>query len=170
MRTWRLVVVLVLLIAACSESGSSDSPTSTGPSVDTNATSAAADETTLQEVATTTTSVANSSTTAFETDGIEVSDEILDYLTAVEELLTGTAYEDAVSEDPDVFVATGFAFCERLTQGEEPADVLGFYVETLTGSDIEAAGDDELTLAGTVLGTAVGHLCPEHTAAIEQGF
>lgn len=100
---------------------------------------------------------------------LEVSDEVLDYIAAVRELLEGTDYEDAVAEGPDVFIATGYLFCEQLAGDVSPTDVLTEYVETLTGSDIEQADDDELALAGTILGTAVGFLCPEHTELIEEG-
>ncbi len=168
MRSWTLLVVLMVVVAAaCSGSEGAESPTTTLDSVDETSAPAA---TTTTPIEATTASVAGTSTTSIETDGVEVSEEVLAYLAAVEELLGATAYANAVVEDPDVFLATGFVFCERLTEGEEPDDILRFYVETLTGSDIDEADDDALDLAGTILGTAVGFLCPEHTTIIEQGF
>lgn len=167
MRGKTLIVVLTVLAAACSGSDSSTSSTFVSPSVD--STNAAAATPRTSAAAPTTTTVVSAST-SLDPDEIEVSDEVLDYLTAVEELLAGTAYEDAASEDADVFIATGFLFCEQLTEGEQPADVLTTYVEALTGSDIEVANDGDLTLAGSILGTAVGYLCPEHTELIEKGL
>jgi len=69
-----------------------------------------------------------------------------------------------------VEVATGWLFCEQLDQGMGPIEILTVYVETLTGSDIEDADDDTLTLAGTLLGTAAGHLCPEYADIVEEGL
>ena len=89
---------------------------------------------------------------------------------AVDELLFDTAYEDLITEDPEVFVATGLLFCEQLAEGVGPSDILVSYVETLTGGDIDDADDDTLTLAGSILGTAVGYLCPEHVDLLEEGL
>ena len=169
MRIFTFVVVLIGLIAACSDADSSDSATTEGPAAET--TAAPTDEGSQPpDSNTTATPASDTASASSETDVLEVSDDVLTYLANVEELLAGTAYEDAVAEDPEIFVATGFLFCDQLAGGEAPADVLRVYIETLTDGDIEDAGDDDVTLAGTILGTAVGQLCPEHATAIEQGF
>lgn len=103
-------------------------------------------------------------------DGEEVSEEVLEFVAAVDELLIDTAYEDAVTDDPDVFIATGLLFCESLTDGEDPTGLLTSYVETLTGGSVDHADDDTLVLAGSILGATVGYLCPEHTDLIEETF
>jgi hypothetical protein len=166
MRSRAIAVVIAVLLTACSSDTSDGSTTSVTP---TEASTDAVETMTTQATGSTT-SVPASTATSLDPDAVEVSDEVLDYLAAVEELLAETAYEDAVSEDPEVFIATGFLFCEQLTESEAPADILTVYVETLTGSDIEEAPDDDLALAGSILGSAVGYLCPEHTELIEEGL
>ena len=100
----------------------------------------------------------------------DVSDEVIEFVAALAELLAETEYVDSIIEDPEVFVATGILFCEQLTGGTAPPDLLTDYVETLTGGDIEEADDDSLTMAGSILGTAVGYLCPEHTEMLEESL
>ena len=40
----------------------------------------------------------------------------------------------------------------------------------MTGSGIDTADDDTPVLAGALLGTAVGYLCPEHAEHVEQSL
>ena len=103
-------------------------------------------------------------------DPIEIGDEVLDFVAELVELLVDTEYEDLIVEEPEVFVATGLLFCEQLAEEVDPLDILTEYVETLTGAGIEDADDDTLTLAGSILGTAVGFLCPEHTELVQEGL
>ncbi len=100
----------------------------------------------------------------------DVSDEVVGFVAALADLLADTEYVDSVIDDPEVFVATGILFCEQLTGGTAPPDVLTDYVETLTEGDIEEADDDSLTLAGSILGSAVGYFCPEHTELLEESL
>lgn len=161
-----MVAVIAVLLTACSSDTSDGSATSAGPPES----RTAPVETTTTQTTNAETPDSTSTTNPVDLDEAEVSDAVLDYLTAVEELLVDTAHEDAVSENPEVFVATGFLLCEKLTEGEAPADILTVYVETLTGNGIEEAADDDLALAGSILGSAVGYLCPQHTALIEEGL
>ena len=41
---------------------------------------------------------------------IEIGDEVLAFVAAVDELLVDTEYEDLIVEEPEVFVATGLLF------------------------------------------------------------
>lgn len=100
----------------------------------------------------------------------DVSDEVVSFVAALADLLAKTGYLDSIIDDPEVFVATGILFCEQLTGGTAPPDVLTDYVETLTEGDIEEADDDSLTLAGSILGSAVGYFCPEHTELLEESL
>ena len=84
------------------------------------------------------------------------------FVAALEDVLEGTVYEGQALESPDVFVATGVLFCEELTGGDTPDTVTARYVETLSGVAIDSAPDDDLVLAGSILGAGVVTLCPEH--------
>ncbi|MCZ6663280.1 MAG: hypothetical protein O6951_10230 [Actinobacteria bacterium] len=99
-----------------------------------------------------------------------VSDQVVGFVAALADLLAETEYVDSVIDDPEVFVATGILFCEQLAGGTAPPDILTDYVETLTEGDIEEADDDSLTLAGSILGSAVGYFCPEHTELLEESL
>jgi hypothetical protein len=156
------VVGIAVVLAACGGSGE-DSSSLTGGST----TITASAPSTIDLATTTSTPVPS---TSLLVDGVVVNDDVIEFVAAVDELLVGTAYEDAVVADPEVFVATGWLFCEQLDQEMGPIEILTVYVETLTDSDIEDADDDTLTLAGTLLGTAAGHLCPEHADIVEEGL
>lgn len=155
-----LLLVLSLTAAACSGGDTQPTSTTTAVPIDTSST------TTLSVVTTETIAPTTTSTT----EEVEVEDEVIEFIAAIDELLIDTAYEDLANDDPEVFIATGLLFCEQLTEGAAPADLLVTYVESLTGGDIADADDDTLTLAGSILGTAVGYLCPEHTELIEEGL
>ena len=130
-----------------------------------------ANETRSAQSATTTTATSPASTSPAATNEDDTAGEdVVDYVAAVDELLAETGYADAILEDPDVFVATGWLLCDQLDSGLDPANILTTYVEAITWSSIDAADDDTLVLAGTLLGTAVGHLCPEHTERVEQAL
>lgn len=92
---------------------------------------------------------------------------VVAYLAAIEDLLAGTTYEGASHEAPEVFVATGVLFCDRLDEGLSPDEVLDEYVVTLTGGPTRAAEDDVLVMAGGLLGAGVVTLCPHHMALVE---
>ena len=158
----RAVVGIAVVLAACGGSGE-DSTSSTGGST----TITASAPSSINLATTTSTPVPS---TSLVVDGVVVNDDVIEFVAAVDELLAGTVYEDAVVDDPEVFVATGWLFCEQLDQGMGPTEILTVYAETLTDSDIEDADDDTLTLAGTLLGTAVVHLCPEHVDIVEEGL
>lgn len=84
------------------------------------------------------------------------------YVAALEDVLAGTVYEGQALEAPEVFLATGTLFCEQLEAGQSVDAVLTEYVETLTGGPIDAAREDDLTMAGGVLGVGVVTMCPQH--------
>jgi hypothetical protein len=162
------MVVIGLILGACSDpaSSSSSSVEEADPVAVSTTFSLDGDTTQKNEPATTLTTSDGSS----DLDELELGEEAVDFVVAVDELLIDTAYEGLVTEDPEVFVATGLLFCEQLSEGVGPSDILVSYVEALTGGDIDDADDDTLTLAGSILGTAVGYLCPEHVALLEEGL
>ena len=156
-RTRILLTVICLVVVACDSADTAAPPTT------------ASDVTTTEDVVpkTTTSTVSESED---QDDPIEIGDEVLDFVAALDELLVDTEYEDLIVEEPEVFLATGLLFCGQLAEEVDPLDILTEYVETLTGAGIEDAADDTLTLAGSILGTAVGFLCPEHTELVEEGL
>lgn len=93
---------------------------------------------------------------------------VLAYVAALGELLDGTRYNDGLDEDPEVFVATGLLFCERLDNGVSPSEVLREYVAVSFDGDPEDAPGELLDLSGWILGVAVGVFCPDHTADLED--
>lgn len=140
-----MLLSAVLVLAACGGSG-------TG-------------ETTNTVVVDTPTTSARPTSTTVSTVGQESPNEQIDlvtYVAAIEDVLAGTGYEGEALENPDVFLATGALFCEQLDSGMTPDTVMTGYIEALTAGSIEQAGDDELTMAGGVLGVGVVTLCPQH--------
>jgi hypothetical protein len=97
---------------------------------------------------------------------VEPSEEDLAvFIAAMEELLVGTVYEGEAINEPELFLATGRLFCEWLDEGDEPDAVLVRYLDELAGG-VDAATDDQLVLAGALLGAAVGVLCPVHATSV----
>ena len=96
-RTRILFAAICLVVVAC------DSADTAAPST------AASDVTTTQDVVqkTTTSTVSDSDD---QDDPIEIGDEVLAFVAAVDELLVDTEYEDLIVEEPEVFVATGLLF------------------------------------------------------------
>lgn len=156
-RTRILFTVICLVVVACDSSDTAAPPTT------------ASDVTTTEDVVpkTTTSTVRESED---QDDPIEIGDEVLDFVAALDELLVDTEYEDLIVEEPEVFVATGLLFCEQLAEEVDPLNILTEYVETLTGGGVEDADEDKLILAGSILGTAVGFFCPEHTELVQEGL
>ncbi len=93
---------------------------------------------------------------------VGVDEPFAEFIAAMENSLAGTRYEGEPLASAEVFLATGWLMCEELNLGADPDDLLTHYVEELTGGTIDAAGDDELILAGSLLGVSVGVLCPDH--------
>ncbi len=160
-------MVLALIVVGCGST-----PSTAGDAVDTSA----KPETTSSSPATSpsattapsssagTTSAAPSTTT-LQAETLQAEEDLVVFIATLEEMLAGTSYEGEALNEPDVFVATGRLFCERLNEGDSADDVLSAYLDQLAGG-VDLATDDELVLAGALLGTAVGALCPEHAALI----
>ena len=145
-----LLIAGLLLLAACGD-GSVESTATLAPG---DATDSAPDTTSSSLPA------ASSVTTTVPAD--TVPEELVDFIDAIEEALRGTTYQGAALEAPDVFLATGALFCEQLDAGADVDDLLTEYVQELSGGSVEEATDDDLVLAGSVLGVGVATLCPQH--------
>ncbi|NQV07864.1 DUF732 domain-containing protein [bacterium] len=96
---------------------------------------------------------------------MQVDADLVVFIATVEELVVGTSFEGEALNEPDLFVATGRYFCERLDQGDTPDDVLVAYLDEMAGG-VDVATDDQLVLAGALLGAAVGVLCPPHAGVV----
>jgi len=92
--------------------------------------------------------------------------DLVSYIEVIEHLLVGTSYAGVAFEAPHVFLATGALFCDQLDAGASSDQVLIEYIEELTGSPVEEASDDALTMAGAVLGSGLATMCPHHIGAI----
>jgi hypothetical protein len=92
--------------------------------------------------------------------------DLVSYIEVIEHLLVGTSYEGMAFEAPHVFLATGALFCDQLDAGASSNEVLLDYIEELTGSPVEEASDDALTMAGAVLGSGLATMCPHHIGKI----
>ena len=157
--------MLVLVMAACG----SDTPEAVdSPDV------TAGPASTVEETLVSDSSVAASSTSTSPgttppvtpSSAVEPSEEELAvFIAAMEELVVGTVYEGEATNEPELFLATGWLFCDWLDDGDEPDVVLARYLDELAGG-VDAATDDQLVLAGALLGAAVGVLCPAHAAAV----
>lgn len=84
------------------------------------------------------------------------------FLAALDSALEGTRFEETVFEDPEVVASSGLLLCERLDAGLSQEEVVVEYLAELTDGDVERADDDQLTLAGALVGAAVEALCPQH--------
>ncbi|MCH7584996.1 MAG: DUF732 domain-containing protein [Acidobacteria bacterium] len=113
----------------------------------------------------TTAATSSSASTSAPSTTLTVEENLVVFIATLEELLVGTSYEGEALNEPDVFVATGRLFCERLDSGDSADDLLTTYLEQLAGG-VDIATDDELVLAGALLGAAVGALCPEHASVV----
>jgi hypothetical protein len=154
----RLAALLtVLALAACG-----GGPSTAAPGMDAGTTAGSAPPTSTSGAPDTTGVV---TTTDPRVSEAAPDDAVVVFIAAVEETLTGTSYEGAALADPDVFVATGRLFCDQLDAGDDIDTVLARYLTELAGG-VDAAGDDELVLAGAVLGAATVSLCLDHAAAV----
>jgi hypothetical protein len=92
------------------------------------------------------------------------------FLAAVDQGLTGTAYEGDVFENPETYLGTAVLFCELLDNGLSAEEVLMAYILALTEASggAEIPGDD-LLLGGVILGAGVEALCPEFASQLEVG-
>lgn len=159
-----MALVVCLAAAACGSDGEVESAT-TGPG-----TSQTPPEATSSTSASTSTSSAPTTTIDFDPDAtIAEGDPVVDFVALLDEALVGTSFSSLVLEDPDVFVATGVLFCDALSAGTEPAELVAGYVEELEGTSIEFASENGLVLAGALLGAAVAVLCPEFADAVGKG-
>ncbi len=82
------------------------------------------------------------------------------FLAAVGETLEGTRFEGLPFEEPEVFAATGLLLCERLEDGVVEDQVIVEYLSELADGDLTLADDDQLVLAGALMGAAETALCP----------
>ncbi|MFH1331078.1 MAG: DUF732 domain-containing protein [Actinomycetota bacterium] len=157
-----VVLVVALLVAAC---GSSTSGSGNVPEALEGTTSSSGGSLTTSSAPTTAAPSTSAGTTTAAPFASTVEEDLVGFLATLEELLVGTSYEGEALNEPDVFVATGRLFCERLDKSDSADDVLSAYLDELAGG-VGAASDDELVLAGALLGAAVGALCPEHAALV----
>lgn len=95
--------------------------------------------------------------TAASTGGVGPQYDV--YLAAAADALSGTRYENTPFDDPELFAATGLLVCERLADGQPADDFIFEYLTELTGGDPASAGDDQLVLAGAIVGAATEALC-----------
>ena len=148
MKRVTLLLGTVLLVSACGGGGPGEA---TGPVED-------------GDTMTTSSPVTVATASAPDPAGDEL--DLVTYVAAIEDSLAGTKYEGEAYEAPEIFLATGALFCEQLDTGVTPDGVVTGYIETLTGSSIAEAADDELVMAGGVLGVGVATLCPQHMGTV----
>lgn len=151
-----LVIGAVVVLAAC---GSSET--------------AGSDPSVVPEASSTTASSSMSATarTITTTSGGEVEPhegvpDLGVLIATIEAAMKGTSYEGAALEEPEVFVATAQLFCEMLDQGMTGDQVLGEYLDRLSDGGAAGASDEEVRLAGVLLGVSVEVICPEHGDAL----
>lgn len=87
-------------------------------------------------------------------------------IATIESATEGTSYEGAALEEPEVFIATAQLFCELLEGGMTADEVLSEYLDRLSEGDAADAADEEVRLAGVLLGASVEVVCPEQGDAL----
>ena len=154
MRLVASLSVAVLLLSACARLAAEPAPPSRQPT----------DVETAEAPRATTTSAPSSTTTSTTRSPAPALNEVdlVNYVATIEEMLAGTEYEGQALAAPDVFLATGGLFCDQLDAGRTSDEVLIDYLETLTGGSVDEASDDDLTMAGAVLGSGLVTMCPHH--------
>ena len=156
----RYAILGLALFTACSTA----SPTETIAVATTAATSDTTSTTQATETSTTLATTTEESPTT--TVPAESSADLAVFIAALEAGLKDTRYAGTALSDPEVYIATGQLFCEELDLGADPALMLSDYLDILTEGDIESADDDDLIVAGLLLGVAVEVMCPEHSGAL----
>lgn len=81
------------------------------------------------------------------------------FLAAVAEAVEGTWYAETPFDHPEVVVSTGLVMCEALDEGLSPDEVVLEYLSDLTSADPTTASEDQLVLAGALIGGAEAALC-----------
>lgn len=148
MRSTIVLVLTSLVVTACASTADVDPTVPAGVTAGT--------------TETTTPSATQPPTTASETTTSgTVIPEYDVFLAAVATALEGTRYENEPFDNPEVVASTGLLFCERIKAGDSPDEVVLEYLTDLTGGDATAADDDQLALAGAILGAATEALCPQ---------
>jgi hypothetical protein len=165
------LTVLVLAVAACGadapqEAGGSDTPTgSASPLAETVATSPSIPAPTTSAPPATISEPAPTSEGATTTIAEPSEQELAVFIATIEELLVGTVYEGEAINEPELFLATGWLFCDWLDEGSDTDAVFARYLDGLAGG-VEEASDDQLVLTGALYGAAVSVLCPHHTQSL----
>lgn len=144
MKPLTLIIGATLLLTACGD-GAAEEPNNT----------------IVLDNATTTSGPPATKTMTVEQGTLEEVD-LVTYVAAMEDVLAGTTYEGEALQSPEVFLATGALFCDQLDSGMTLDDVVTKYIETLTSGSVDEALDDDLAMAGGVIGVGVVTLCPQH--------
>ena len=167
MRNTTSLLLVSILAFACS---GTDGPTSADQDVAESATEASSDESASAPESDSASAETNTdpseSATAFEIEPLDPSLPAPQYdvfLAAVAVAVEGTRFKEAPFDDPEVFAATGLLICERLRDGAQSDDVVFDYLTELTEGDPSNADDDQLALAGALMGAATEALCPDQT-------
>lgn len=87
-------------------------------------------------------------------------------IATIESAMEGTSYEGAALEEPEVFIATAQLFCELLERGMTADEVLSEYLDRISEGDAADATNEEVRLAGVLLGASVEVVCPEQGDAL----
>ena len=156
----RYAILALALFTACSTAA----PTETTAVAATDGTSNTTSTSQAPDTTTSLATAAEDSTTT--TLSGESSADLAVFIAALEAGLKDTRYAGTALSDPEVYIATGQLFCEELDLGADPALMLSDYLDILTEGDIESAHDDDLIVAGLLLGVAVEVMCPEHSGAL----
>lgn len=153
-RLYGLVMVSALVLTAC---GSAQTP-QTDPTIAVVGSSTTTSSVTLL--------TSTTSTTVAELAPADSVPDLSVFIATIEAAMEGTSYEGAALEDPEVFIATAQLFCELLDQGMTADEVLGQYLDRLSEGDAAAASDDDVRLAGVLLGASVEVVCPRHRDSV----
>jgi hypothetical protein len=165
------VVTLALMLASCSSESSGATATSEGttapvPTVGETTAPGPPDPAAVATTSTTTVAPGSTAPQVATTTTVEPSeDDLAVFIAAMEELLVGTVYEGEAINEPELFLATGWLFCDWLDEGDTPDAALTRYLDELAG-EVDAATDDQLVLAGALLGAAVVVLCPWYAGEV----
>jgi hypothetical protein len=151
-----LGIALAVVLAACGSGETADTV-----QLDSAVALSGGSTTAVSEVSDTTSTIPPA-----ESEPAESIPDLAVLIATIEAAMEGTSYAGAALEEPEVFIATAQLFCELLDRGMTADEVLGEYLDRLSEGGAAGATDEEVRLAGVLLGVSVEVVCPEQSDAM----
>lgn len=97
-----------------------------------------------------------------DTPGVVIQADLARFVASAEAVMAGSAYENVIYDDPELYIAIAQTMCVWLDEGQSVDEVIEGYL--LAGDDSPTVEDQ--AFAGALLGAGVQTLCPTHGSEI----